>query len=92
MKVKSGLMVGLGETEEQVYQTLKDLKEAGCDIVTIGQYLQANRQKLIVKAFIPPELFKKYEAFGYELGLSYLYCGPFVRSSYNAHLTLNSCN
>lgn len=88
LKVKSGFMVGLGETEEQVYQTLKDLKGAGCDIVTIGQYLQPNRQKLMVKSFVPPELFKKYETFGYELGLSYLYCGPFVRSSYNAHLVL----
>jgi lipoic acid synthetase len=88
LKVKSGLMVGLGETEEQVYQTLKDLKEAGCDIVTIGQYLQPNRNKLIIKSFVHPEQFKKYETFGYQLGLSYLYCGPFVRSSYNAHLVL----
>lgn len=88
LKVKSGLMLGLGEEEEQVYSTLKDLKTAGCDIVTIGQYLQPNRQKLRVKAFIPPEQFKKYEAFGYELGFSYMYCGPFVRSSYNAHLGL----
>lgn len=92
MKVKSGLMVGLGETEEQVYQTLKDLKEAGCDIVTIGQYLQSNRQKLRVKAFVPPEQFKKYEIFGYEIGLSYLYCGPFVRSSYNAGLVIEQAN
>lgn len=88
MKVKSGLMVGLGETEEEVYQTLKDLKQVGCDIVTIGQYLQPNRQKLRVKAFVSPEQFKKYETFGYEIGLSYLYCGPFVRSSYNAGLVL----
>lgn len=88
MRVKSGLMVGLGETEEEVYQTLTDLKEAGCDIVTIGQYLQPNRQKLLVKAFIPPEQFKKYEAFGYQVGLSYLYSGPFVRSSYHAHQAL----
>lgn len=88
LKVKSGLMVGLGETEEQVFQTLKDLKEVGCDIVTIGQYLQPNRRKLMVKSFIHPEQFKKYETFGYELGLTYLYCGPFVRSSYNAHLFL----
>lgn len=88
MKVKSGLMVGLGETEEEVYHTLKDLKEAGCDIVTIGQYLQSNRQKLLVKAFVTPEQFKKYESFGYELGLSYLYSGPFVRSSYHAHEVL----
>lgn len=92
MKVKSGLMVGLGETEEQVYQTLKDLKEAGCDVVTIGQYLQSNRQKLLVKAFIHPDQFKKYEVFGYQLGLSHLYCGPFVRSSYNAHLVIEQAN
>lgn len=85
MKVKSGLMVGLGETEEQVFQTLKDLKEAGCDIVTIGQYLQSNRQKLLVKAFIHPDQFKKYELFGHQIGLSQLYCGPFVRSSYHAN-------
>lgn len=88
IKVKSGLMVGLGETDEQVYQTLKDLKDTGCDIVTIGQYLQPNRHKLRVKSFISPEVFKKYEAFGYELDLPYLYCGPFIRSSYNADLVL----
>jgi lipoic acid synthetase len=88
LKVKSGLMVGLGETDEQVYQTLKDLKEVGCEIVTIGQYLQPNRQKLMVKSFVSPEQFKKYEIFGYQLGLSYLYSGPFVRSSYNARLVL----
>lgn len=90
LKVKSGLMVGLGETEEQVFQTLKDLKEAGCDIVTIGQYLQPQRHKLMVKSFVPPEIFKKYETFGYALGLSYVYCGPFVRSSYNAHLVIET--
>lgn len=90
LKVKSGLMVGLGETEEQVYQTLKDLKEAGCEIVTIGQYLQPNRNKLLVKSFVHPAIFKKYETYGYELGLPYLYCGPFIRSSYNADLVLKS--
>lgn len=92
MKVKSGFMLGLGETEEQVYQTLKDLKEAQCDIVTIGQYLQPNRKKLLVKSFIHPELFKKYEIFGHELGLSYVYSGPFIRSSYNADLILEQVN
>lgn len=84
MKVKSGLMVGLGETEEQVYETLRDLKEAGCDIVTMGQYLQPNRRKLLVKSFVTPEQFKKYEEYGYGLGIGCMYCGPFVRSSYNA--------
>lgn len=83
--VKSGLMVGLGETESQVQETLRDLKEAGCDIVTIGQYLQAGRTKLRVKEFIHPDQFKAYETYGMSLGLK-VYAGPFVRSSYNADL------
>lgn len=89
-KIKSGLMVGLGETKEQVFETLRDLKKAGCEIVTIGQYLQSNSKKLRVKDFIPPQQFKCYEDYGKEIGLSYLYCGPFVRSSYNAHLVLEN--
>lgn len=88
MKVKSGIMVGLGETEEQVFETLEDLHRVGCDIVTIGQYLQPNAKKLMVKAFIHPDQFKKYEEYGYSIGIPYLYCGPFVRSSYNANLVL----
>lgn len=88
MLVKSGLMVGFGETEEQVQQTLRDLKEAGCDIVTIGQYLQPSRYKLRVKAFVTPEQFKSYEDYGYSIGLKYMYCGPFIRSSYNANLII----
>jgi lipoic acid synthetase len=83
--VKSGLMVGLGEQEEEVFQTLRDLKQAGCDIVTIGHYLQADRRKLLVKAFISPDQFKKYEEFGYSIGIVQMYAGPFVRSSFNAH-------
>ncbi|MBM3207765.1 MAG: lipoyl synthase [Chlamydiae bacterium] len=82
--VKSGIMVGLGETVEEVKDTIKDLCEAGCDIVTIGQYLQADKKKLLVKAFITPEIFKEYEEYGYSLGIKHMYCGPFVRSSYNA--------
>jgi lipoic acid synthetase len=89
--VKSGLMVGLGEASEQVKETLRDLKQAGCDIVTIGQYLQANRKKLLVKAFITPEQFQDYQQYGLAIGIKQMYCGPFVRSSYNAaqqlHLT-----
>lgn len=88
MKVKSGLMVGLGEVEEQVFQTLQDLKNAGCDIVTMGQYLQPSRQKLLVKSFVSPDQFKKYEDYGKAIGIPYTYCGPFVRSSYNADLIL----
>jgi lipoyl synthase len=90
MKTKSGLMVGFGETEEQVHGTLRDLKDVGCDIVTIGQYLQSQSNKLLVKDFITPEQFKKYEEYGYKIGIPYLYCGPFIRSSYNADLVLEA--
>ncbi len=83
--IKSGLMVGLGETQEQVQQTLRDLQMAGCTIITIGQYLQSDRRKLLVKAFITPDQFKAYENYGYSIGIKQMYCGPFVRSSYNAH-------
>lgn len=86
MGIKSGLMVGLGETKEEVFQTILDLKEAGCDMITIGQYLQASRKNLRVKAFITPDQFKEYEQFGLENGVKKMYCGPFVRSSYNAGL------
>jgi lipoic acid synthetase len=88
MLIKSGIMVGLGESPAQVEQTLKDLYEAGCDIVTIGQYLQANRHKLRVKAFVHPDQFKSYEEYGYALGFKHMYCGPFVRSSYHAEESL----
>ncbi len=84
--VKSGLMVGLGETQEQVEETLRDLAQAGCDIITIGQYLQPDPRKLRVKAFISPDQFKAYEVYGKSLGVRHMYCGPFVRSSYNANL------
>jgi lipoic acid synthetase len=82
--VKSGIMVGLGETEEQVKETITDLKNAGCDIITIGQYLQADQRKLLVKEFVTPETFKKYEVFGLSIGFKKVYSGPFVRSSYHA--------
>lgn len=83
--VKSGIMVGLGETEAEVQETIADLHAAGCDIITIGHYLQADRHRLPVKAFVTPEQFKAYETFGKSLGVKQMYCGPFVRSSYNAH-------
>ncbi|MES2122811.1 MAG: lipoyl synthase [Chlamydiota bacterium] len=90
--VKSGLMVGLGETPEQVKQTIVDLHTAGCDIITIGQYLQANHRKLLVKSFVPPEQFKEYEKFGLSLGVHKMFCGPFVRSSYHAHEALDAAS
>ena len=81
-------MIGLGETEPQVQETMRDLFNAGCEIITIGHYLQPNRQKLTVKQFIPPEQFKKYEEFGKSIGVPHTYAGPFVLSSYNAALFL----
>lgn len=84
--VKSGIMVGLGETPSQVKETIADLAQAGCDIITIGQYLQASRTKLLVKEFVHPDQFKAYETYGLSLGVRHMYCGPFVRSSYNANL------
>lgn len=82
--VKSGIMVGLGETEEQVEETLRDLHAAQCDIVTIGQYLQASKNKLRVHRFVTPEEFARYKTYGEGLGIRHVYSGPFVRSSYNA--------
>lgn len=82
--VKSGLMVGLGESQEEVVAALRDLKEAGCDIVTIGQYLQPSRKKLRVKEFVHPDIFSFYEKEGKALGIAEVYAAPFVRSSYNA--------
>lgn len=81
--IKSGIMLGFGETKEQVEKTLRDLS-AFCDIVTIGQYLQASAKKLRVKEFIPPERFSAYAEYGRKIGIPYVYAGPFVRSSYNA--------
>lgn len=82
--VKSGMMLGLGETKDQVHAALKDLKDAGCDIVTLGQYLQPSHHKLLVKEFITPQAFEDYAAFGKSIGIRYVHAGPFVRSSYNA--------
>lgn len=82
--IKSGLMVGLGETQQEVEETIKDLYTAGCDIITIGQYLRPSKNNLIVKEFIHPDTFAEYEKFGLSLGVKYMHCGPFVRSSYNA--------
>lgn len=86
MKIKSGLMVGLGETTQQVESSLRDLQKAGCDIVTIGQYLRPTRKHLPVVEFITQEQFAHYRDYGQSIGIQHMYCGPFVRSSYNADL------
>ena len=82
--IKSGLMVGLGEKEEDVIQTIKELKDAGCDIVTIGQYLRPALKALPVAEYAHPDQFKKYELIGTQIGIKHMFCGPLVRSSYMA--------
>lgn len=84
-RTKSGIMLGLGETEGEVLQTLEDLRSVGLDIVTIGQYLQPSKKHLPVKEFITPEQFKKYETIGLEMGFRHVESGALVRSSYKAH-------
>ncbi len=84
-RTKSGIMLGLGETEEEVIQTMKDLSEVNVDIITIGQYLQPSKKHLPVKKFITPEQFKKFEEIGLEMGFRHVESGALVRSSYKAH-------
>ena len=84
MKVKSGIMLGLGETEEEVIETLQDLQQVGCEIVTIGQYLQPTPKHLPVVEFIHPTQFAKYKQIGLNMGIGYVESGPLVRSSYHA--------
>ena len=88
-RTKSGIMLGLGETEEEVYETLRDLRANQVDVVTIGQYLQPSKKHLPVNDFISPEQFKKYEEYGLELGFRHVESGPLVRSSYKAHKHVN---
>jgi len=84
MRTKSGIMLGLGEEKEEVVQTLQDLKENGCDVVTIGQYLQPTKKHLPVARFVHPDEFAEYREIGYQLGLDYVESGPLVRSSYHS--------
>ena len=81
---KSGLMVGLGETREEISQTFRDLREHDCDILTVGQYLQPIEGKMTVQEFIPLDEFQSYENEAHEMGFREVFCGPFVRSSYHA--------
>ena len=83
-RTKTGIMLGLGETEDEVIQTLKDLRAVNLDIVTIGQYLQPSKKHLPVKQFITPDQFKKYETIGLEMGFRHVESGALVRSSYKA--------
>lgn len=84
LKTKSGIMLGLGETEQEIYETMDDLRAVGCDVLTLGQYLQPTPKHLAVKEFIRPELFEKYKQEGIEKGFRFVESGPLVRSSYHA--------
>ena len=84
-RTKSGIMLGLGETEKEVIETLHDLRNAKVDIVTIGQYLQPSKKHLPVHDFVIPQQFDKYKEIGLELGFKYVESGALVRSSYRAH-------
>lgn len=84
--VKSGLMVGLGETRDEVRTVMRDLREAGCDVLTVGQYLQPTRRNLPVAEYVHPDEFRRYEADGLALGFRAVFAGPLVRSSYAAEI------
>lgn len=81
---KSGIMLGLGETEDEVFQIMDDLLEAGCKVMTIGQYLAPTLFHIPVKEYIKPEQFEKYRTIGLEKGFSFVESSPLVRSSYMA--------
>ena len=84
MRTKSGIMLGLGESKDEVVQTLKDLLNSGVDVVTLGQYLQPTKKHLAVQRFVHPDEFNEYRNIGYELGLDFVESGPLVRSSYHS--------
>jgi len=84
VKTKSGIMLGLGETEKEVIETMRDLRDAGVSILTIGQYLQPSKKHLPVIEFITPQQFVKYKEIGISLGFQHVESSPLVRSSYHA--------
>ena len=87
---KSGIMVGLGETGREVLETMDDLIGAGCQVMTIGQYLQPTKQHLPVAGYIHPDVFKKWEEEGLRKGFRFVESGPLVRSSYHAEKHVES--
>jgi len=84
MKTKSGIMLGIGETKEEVIETMDDLRKVGCDIMTIGQYLQPTPEHLAVQEFIHPDVFAEYREIALSKGFKFVESGPLVRSSYHA--------
>ena len=86
VRTKSGLMVGLGETNEEIVEVMRDLRQHDCDMLTIGQYLQPSRHHLPVERYVTPAEFEEFKVVGAELGFVHVASGPFVRSSYHADL------
>ena len=84
MKTKSGIMLGLGETENEIIETMHDLREVGVSVLTMGQYLQPTTKHLKVVEFIEPQQFQKLKEIGLEMGFRFVESGPLVRSSYHA--------
>jgi len=83
-RTKSGIMVGVGETKEEVFKTMDELILHGCDVLTIGQYLQPTKMHLAVEEFVHPDVFQMYKEIGLEKGFDFVESGPLVRSSYHA--------
>jgi lipoyl synthase len=90
MRTKSGIMLGLGETQDEVIQTMQDLYDNGCHVVTIGQYLQPTPKHLRVQRFVHPDEFEHYKTIGHQIGLDYVESGALVRSSYHSEKHLFS--
>lgn len=84
LRTKSGIMLGLGETDEEIIETMQDLRSVQVDILTLGQYLQPTPKHLPIAEFVTPERFEKYQKIGMEMGFRYVESGPLVRSSYHA--------
>ncbi|MCM2314149.1 MAG: lipoyl synthase [Thermoanaerobaculia bacterium] len=89
---KSGLMVGFGETRDEVVEAMSRLREAGCQILTIGQYLQPGKDKLEVVEYVHPTVFEEYRVIGEEFGFDAVFSGPFVRSSYMADIVAHTAH
>jgi lipoic acid synthetase len=84
MRTKSGIMLGLGEERSEVSEVLRDLRDANCDILTVGQYLRPSKAHLDIQEYVYPEVFEEIREEARELGFTYVASAPFVRSSYNA--------
>jgi lipoic acid synthetase len=88
-RTKTGMMLGLGEKEEEVIETLYDIRKADVDVVTIGQYLQPSKKHLPVQQFVTPDQFAKYKEIGLDMGFRHVESSALVRSSYKAQKHLN---